>query len=163
MRQFQRESAALMFLLESVIGASGASPYKSITERQSVYLNNCLNRWIVKIEQEADKKLMSARNSKTGNYGYKMDISPLFANDRDGLALYTSSLRQQGVLSGNEIREMHGYSPVDELADDYAVANKGGAGEDGDQESDPSEEKQADPKKEVSKPPKPEKLKEKKE
>lgn len=158
MRQFQRESAALMFLLESVIGDSGGSVYKSITERQSVYLTNCLNRWIAKFEQEADKKLMSARNKKSGNYRYKMDISPLFANDRDGLALYTSSLRQQGVLSGNEVREMHGYGPVDELSDDYSVMTTGGA-----DAADPNEEKQADPNEGEADTPKQEPLKETKE
>ncbi len=161
MRQFQRESAALMFLLESVIGDSGGSVYKSITERQSVYLTNCLNRWISKIEQEADKKLMSARNAKSGNYRYKMDISPLFANDRDGLALYTSSLRQQGVVSGNEVRALHGFGPVDELSDDYAVMTEGNAaGEEEGAESDPTEEKQADPKKDTAKKPETKKLKE---
>lgn len=164
MRQFQRESAALMFLLESVIGDSGGSVYKSITERQSVYLTNCLNRWITKFEQEADKKLMSVRNARSGYYKYKMDISPLFANDRDGLALYTSSLRQQGVLSGNEVREMHGYGPVPELASDYAVMTEGGASEEGaGGPSDPNEEKQADPKKEEAETPKPTPLKEEKE
>ena len=157
MRQFQRECAALIFLLESVIGDSGGSVYKSITERQSVYLTNCLNRWITKIEQEANKKLMSTRNIKSGSYKYKMDISPLFANDRDGLALYTSSLRQQGVLSGNEIRELHGYSPVPELADDYAVMTQGNAAGN---ESDPEEEKQADTEKDTADTPKPEPLKE---
>jgi len=159
MRQFQRESAALMFLLESVIGDTGGSVYKSITERQSVYLTNCLNRWITKFEQEADKKLMSARNQKSGNYHYKMDISPLFANDRDGLALYTSSLRQQGVVSGNEVREMHGLGPVPELADDYDVMTTGGVSEEGN-EADPNEEKQADPNKTEADKPKTEKLKE---
>ncbi len=162
MRQFQRECAALVFLLESVIGDSGGSVYKSITERQSVYLTNCLNRWITKFEQEADKKLMSGRNKKSGNYKYKMDISPLFANDRDGLALYTSSLRSQGVLSGNEVREMHGYGPVDELADDYAVMTTGGAVEDNDNAADPEEEKQADPKEGEANDPKPTTLKKEK-
>jgi HK97 family phage portal protein len=158
MRQFQRECAALIFLLESVIGDSGGSVYKSITERQSVYLTNCLNRWISKIEQEANKKLMSARNIKSGNYEYKMDISPLFSNDRDGLALYTSSLRQQGVLSGNEVRELHGFGPVPELADDYAVMTMGNAA--GSDPADPEEEKQADTEKDTAETPTPEPLKE---
>lgn len=160
MRQFQREAAALIFLLESVIGDSTGSVYKSITERQSVYLTNCLGRWITKIEQEADKKLMSGRNKVSGSYRYKLDIRPLFANDRDGLALYTSSLRQQGVVSGNEIRELHGLGPVDELADDYAVGTKGGAAG-GEEESpgDTKEEKQANPADGEADKPEPKKIK----
>ena len=143
MRQFQRECAALLFMLESVIGDDTGSVYKSVTERQSVYLTNCLNRWIRKFEQEADRKLMSARNIKSGNYCYKFDIRPLFANDRDGLALYTSSLRQQGIISGNEARDLHGLPPVPELVDDYTTMTLGSNGG----EADPTEELQADPNK----------------
>jgi len=139
MRQFQRESAALIFLLESIIGDSTGSVYKSISERQSVYLTNCLGRWINKIEQEADSKLMSGRNASNDSYRYSMDIRPLFANDRDGLALYTSSLRQQGIISGNEARQLHGFDPVDELSDDYGMSETGSS------PTDTHEEKQANP------------------
>jgi HK97 family phage portal protein len=139
MRQFQRESAALLFLLESIIGDSTGSVYKSVSERQAVYLTNCLGPWIRKIEKEADKKLMSYRASQS-NCKYRLDISPMFKNDRDGLALYTSSLRQQGIISANEARELHGLPPDSELEGDYGMSSDAGVSE-----ADPSEELQSNP------------------
>ncbi len=140
MRQFQREAAALLFLLESVIGDDTGNVYKSVTERQAVFVTQCLGPWIKRIEQEADKKLMTTRNRSAG-CRYRLDISPLYKNDRDGLALYTSSLRQQGAISGNDVRELHGLSRVPDLADDYHILVAGGNA------ADPTEEKQADPNK----------------
>jgi len=163
-RQFQRECAALLFLLESVIGDQTGNVYKSITERQSVYLTNCLQRWTTKIEQEANKKLLSGRKLTMGNRRYKLDIRSLFENDRDGLALYTSSLRQQGIITTNEARKIHGMKPLentedgtnyDEDAHLMLTGGSGGSEEDNTQEEDPTDEKSADTTKDVAGDPQP--------
>ena len=145
-RQFQREAAALMFLLESVIGDDSGSSYKSVTERQAVYLTNCLQRWTTKIEQEANKKLLSGRKTAMNNRGYKLNVSSLFENDRDGLALYTSSLRQQGIISTNEARAIHGMREAEAYEgfdpnEDHASMTSGSSGK----EADPNEELSQDP------------------
>lgn len=138
MRQFQRECAALLFVLDSVIGDGAGNVYKSLTERQALFMTNCLGPWIKRVEQEADKKLLSGR-AAAADCRYKLNIKPLFENDRDGMALYTSSLRQQQVISGNEVREIHGLPKVEGLDDDYNAV--GGSSK----EADPTEEKSADP------------------
>lgn len=118
-RQFQRESAAMIFLLESIFGDNTGSTYKSVTERNAAYITNCLGRWINKIQDECDKKLLSGRQKAAGSYCYKMDTSSLYKHDKISLAQYTSNLRQQMMISGNEVRELHGMKPVDELTNDY--------------------------------------------
>jgi len=124
-RQFQREGMAMIFLLESVFGDNTGSTYKSVTERNSAYLTNCLGRWIGKIEAEADKKMLSPQQRITGRYKYKLNTSVLYVHDKISLAEYTSKLRQQQAVSGNDVREMHGLQPVDDLKDDYhAVGGK---------------------------------------
>lgn len=130
-RQFQRESAAMIFLLDQVIGDNTGAVYKSITERNSAYLTNALGRWICKIEQECAKKLLSDRQKQTGLFRYKMDVSPLFKWDRVTLAAYTSSLRQQSVISGDEVREMHGLNPAG-LTDDYVMGSDNRASDEND-------------------------------
>lgn len=142
MRQFQREASALIFLLESVIG-SESNAYKSVTEKNSAYLTNCIQRWTNKIEAEADRKLLSRRAYARGVRSH-MDRTPLFQNDRYNLALYTSSLRQQGIASTNDCRSIHGL-PAAEVADgvdydtDYHSLAAGGGNS-----SNPNEEQQAD-------------------
>lgn len=118
-RQFQRESTAMIFLLESVFGDNTGSTYKSVTERNAAYVTNCLGRWINKIEDELAKKLLSARQEAAGNFRYKLDTSCLFRHDKLSMAQYTNNLRQQMVINGNEVRELHGLPPVPELSDDY--------------------------------------------
>lgn len=118
-RQFQRESAAMIFLLESIFGDNTGSTYKSVTERNAAYITNCLGRWINKIQDECDKKLLSGRQKAAGNYCYKMDTSALYKHDRISLAQYTSNLRQQLMISGNEVRELHGLKPMEGLDDDF--------------------------------------------
>jgi len=118
-RQFQRESTAMVFLLESVFGDNTGSTYKSVTERNAAYVTNCLGRWINKIEGELDHKLLSARQKASGSFCYKMDTSCLFRHDKLSMAQYTANLRQQMMINGNEVREMHGLPPVPDLNDDY--------------------------------------------
>ena len=118
-RQFQRESGAMIFLLESVFGDNTGSTYKSVTERNAAYVTNCLGRWINKIQDECGKKLLSGRQKAAGNFCYKMDTSILYKHDRVSLAQYTSNLRQQMMISGNEIRELHGLKPAEGLEADF--------------------------------------------
>ncbi|MDB4401394.1 phage portal protein [bacterium] len=118
-RQFGRESQAIIFLLETVLGDNSGGSYKSVTERQSAYLTNCLGRWIAKIESECDLKLLSKRQRSAGTFRYCMEAKSIYSNNLEFLASYTSTLRQQGVISGNEVRAMHGMNPVDGLDDDY--------------------------------------------
>ena len=121
-RQFQRESTAMIFLLESIFGDNTGSTYKSVTERNAAYVTNCLGRWINKIEDELNNKLLSVRKKASGRFGYKMDTSCLFKHDKLSLAQYTANLRQQMMISGNEVRELHGLKPVEDLQEDYNPA-----------------------------------------
>lgn len=123
-RQFQRESGAMIFLLESVFGDNTGSTYKSVTERNAAYVTNCLGRWINKIQDECGKKLLSGRQKAAGNFCYKMDTSILYKHDRVSLAQYTSNLRQQMMISGNEIRELHGLKPAEGLEADFNPFNE---------------------------------------
>jgi phage portal protein BeeE len=104
---------AMIFLLESVFGDNTGSTYKSVTERNAAYVTNCLGRWINKIEDECSAKLLSERQKKVKTYCYKMDTGCMFKHDKQAIAQYTSSLFQQGAVTPNEIRELHGLPPHD--------------------------------------------------
>jgi len=118
-RLFQRESMAIAFLLETILGDNTGASYKSVTERQSAYITNCLGRWISKFEHEADMKLLSQRQKNSYNFRYVLDANILHANNTEFLANYTANLRQQGVMSMNEARKIHGLNPVEGGDDDY--------------------------------------------
>lgn len=118
-RLFQRESMAIAFLLETILGDNTGASYKSVTERQSAYITNCLGRWISKFEHEANTKLLSQRQKNTWNFEYCLDANVLHKSNTEFLANYTANLRQQGVMSMNEARKVHGLNPVEGGDDDF--------------------------------------------
>ena len=108
-RNFQREEVALLFGLESIMGDNSGQTYKSISERNTAYINNCLGRWFAKWTEEIENKLMPY-----GNLEAKFDTTTLLQGDPNSLAQYTLQLNQQGVATINEIRYMHGLDPVED-------------------------------------------------
>jgi HK97 family phage portal protein len=116
-RQFNRESVAAVFLIETVFGDNSGSTYKSITERQASYITNCLSRWITKMEEQFNAKLLSGRQKNAGGFFYKMDTSYLYRHDRMSVAQYTNSLVTQKAVTVDEVREMHGLRPHGGLSD----------------------------------------------
>ena len=112
-RQFQREAVALVMLLEQVIGDGSGSVYGSLAERNSAWLQHGLGRWLNKIEDECNSKLLSIGMRRAGIY-YDFDSEPMFRADKSGLLKYTQGLRAQGAISTNEVRMAHGFEPIED-------------------------------------------------
>ena len=143
-RKFSQDEAQLAIFLDVLIGGSG--PYKSITEKNTAYLNNCLNRWVAKWEQEFDRKMLTEQEKEAGDLYWKLDTSKLVQGDPNTLADFTGKLRQQGAINGNEVREMHGLPKLDDpLLDTFSnpfttsgdKVNEEEAGDDYDADSQP--------------------------
>ena len=118
-REFSREDIALIFGTESVLG-DASNVYKGITEQNAAYIQNCLNPWFEKWEQECNRKLLSQTQFEASSHFFHIDASNMLRGDSQSLAAYTASLRTQGIINGNEARKMHGLNPVPELSDDYS-------------------------------------------
>ncbi len=125
-RNFQREEIALLFGLESIMGDNSGQTYKSISERNTAYINNCLARWFAKWTEEIETKLMPY-----GGLEAKFDTTKLMQGDPNSLAQYTLQLNQQGIATINEIRYMHDLDPIEggdklphEMAMEIAEASK---------------------------------------
>ena len=125
-RNFQREEVALLFGLESIMGDNSGQTYRSISERNTAYINNCLGRWIAKWTEEIENKLMPY-----GNLEAEFNTKTLMQGDPNSLADYTLKLSQQGIATINELRDMHGLDPTEggdklphEMAMDIAEASE---------------------------------------
>lgn len=106
-RNFQREEVALLFGLESIMGDNTGQTYKSISERNTAYINNCLGRWMHKWTQEIESKLLPS------SLEAQFDTTLLMQGDPNSLADYTLKLSQTGVATVNELRKMHNLDPVE--------------------------------------------------
>jgi HK97 family phage portal protein len=118
-RNFQREEIALLFGLESILGDNTGAVYKSVSERNTAYIDNCLNRWLAKWQQEIDCKLLPY-----GNLESQFDVRELMNGDPNAIADYTNKLAMQGTNTINELRALHGFTPI-EGGEEIAYANRG--------------------------------------
>lgn len=109
-RQFSREDIAMLLGIEHTMDAG--SQYKSLTERNAAFLTYTLKPWMERWTSECRRKLLSANQKSADSHFWKFDASSLLKGDSISLADYTSKLRQQAVISGDEAREMHGLNPA---------------------------------------------------
>ncbi len=113
-RKFQREEIALLFGLESIMGDTSGQTYKSISERNTAYINNCLGRWFAKWTEECERKLVGSPNVEL-----EFNTSSLMKGDPNSVADYTLKNSQSGFMTINEMRELHGLDPRED-GDQYA-------------------------------------------
>ena len=127
LNSLSNEQIRRLFLLPP----EGPGPYKSITERNTQYINTCLARWFQKWTQEIRLKMMSERERLADSHFLEFDTSRLISGDPNQLAEYTGKLRQQGLISGNEARQMHNLNPVNDPAlEEYSNPNISTPGDD---------------------------------
>ncbi len=150
-RKFQREEIAMLFGLESIIGDNTGQTYKSISERNTAYIQNCLQRWFSKWENEVKLKLVNPFKPLQVEF----DSTPLAKGDPNSLADYSVKMTQTGSMTINETRAMHGLPPVEggdmlphEQALQIAEASEPADGEEVDEEGgeEPSDEADDKPK-----------------
>lgn len=92
--------------------------FSNITHQSLEFLINSAGPWLVKLEQQADRKLIARHNR--GRYMTKIDPRNLLRMDPETRTNYYRELRDLGALSPNEVREREGLPPI-EGGDVYLV------------------------------------------
>jgi HK97 family phage portal protein len=70
-RRFQRQEAALWLMLEQILGDDASVSYNSLEMKNLAYLSVCLNRWLLKWEQQCNRKLLTRQQYESGNWYFK--------------------------------------------------------------------------------------------
>ena len=112
-RRYQRQEAALWFMLETILGDGSAESYKSFEQKNMAYLTNCLMTWIVKWEQELNVKLLSSREMRNDTHFFKFNTAAFMRAD---FATTMQSLRsgvEALILNPNEARDILDYNNRD--------------------------------------------------
>ena len=117
-RLFQRQEVALLFVLESILGDDTSVSYNSVEQKNLAYLSNCLMRWLVKIEQECDEKLLSPRQKASDSHFFKFNTATLLRADFRSTVESLSMAIQARIMSPNEARERLDMNPY-EGGDEY--------------------------------------------
>jgi HK97 family phage portal protein len=111
-RRFQREDAALWFLLQSILGDSSGNSYASLEQKNLAYRMECLAPWSTKIEEECDWKLLT-RSERERGYYHKFNDGALLRTEKSQTMAFISQGITARVLSPNEGRSMLDMNPYD--------------------------------------------------
>lgn len=132
-RKFQRQDAALWFLLESILGDDSSVSYNSLEQKNLAYLQNCLGPWLKVWEEECEVKLLTEAELKQGYY-FKFNDGSLLRTDKQTTATIVSTLITSRVMSPNEAREWFDMNPY-EGGDSYENPNTSAPGQGAPQDS----------------------------
>ena len=117
-RKFQRQEAALWMMLEQILGDDSSVSYNSLEQKNLAYLTNCLNKWLVKWEEELNDKLLTDSQKRNEQYFFKFNTGALLkGTTKERYEVYAIG-RQIGVLSANDVREREDMEPI-ENGDNY--------------------------------------------
>lgn len=111
-RKFQRQEAALWFLLEQILGDDSSVSYNSLEQKNLAYLQNCLGSWLTTWEEECEAKLLTESEITRGFY-FKFNDGALLRSDKATTATTVSTLITARVLNPNEGREWFDLNPYD--------------------------------------------------
>jgi HK97 family phage portal protein len=149
-RKYQRQDAALWFLLESILGDDSSVSYNSLEQKNLGYLSNCLMTWVVKWEQELDAKLLTSRERNNDTNYFKFNTAALLRSDYkttiDSLAIAI----QNRILNPNEARAVLEMNPYEggeyymNPATSSGADQMGNAAEDADDENDLEDSAESD-------------------
>lgn len=111
-RKFQRQDAALWFLLESILGDDSSVSYNSLEQKNLAYLQNCLGPWLKVWEEECEVKLLTESELERGYY-FKFNDGALLRTDKQTTATIASTLIASRVINANEAREWFDMNPYE--------------------------------------------------
>ncbi len=117
-RRFQREEAALLFALESILGDSSNASYASEVQKWIGYKTNCLAPIMSAFEAQCNVKLLTAKQRRAG-YQFAFDDRIFMRMDPAALMSFCSQGITNRILNPNECRDLFDYNPY-EGGDEYA-------------------------------------------
>ena len=108
-RHFSVEDIARFFCISPVLlGDLAHSSYSTVEATNLQFLSYTLNPYIVMIETELNRKLVSGDNLRIN-----LDETAILKTNKQETASYYSTLLNAGVLSINEVRKELGYNDVE--------------------------------------------------
>jgi HK97 family phage portal protein len=111
-RKFQRQDAALWFMLEQILGDDSSVSYNSLEQKNLAYLQNCLAPWLTIWEEETESKLLSTNEIEKGYY-IKFNDGALLRTDKLTTMQFASAGITSRILNPNEGREMFDMNPYE--------------------------------------------------
>jgi HK97 family phage portal protein len=109
--RFSRQDVMLVFGLPNMPGDDSATSYNSMEQSQLQYLASCLDRWLVRWENECQRKLLTVTEYMSNQYYFKFNTATWIKMDAATTANVMATHIRSTVLNPNEAREMLDRNP----------------------------------------------------
>lgn len=110
-RRFQRQDAALILLLEQILGDDSSVSYNSLEQKNLAYLSGCLNRWYIKWEEQCNRKLLTRDQYLSGRWYFKFNRNAILQTTaKERFDIYRTG-REIGMYSPNDCRAFEDEPP----------------------------------------------------
>lgn len=86
--------------------------FSNIEHLSIEFVRDCVNPWSVKLEQDMYRDLLTLRQK--GSYFWKFNTNSLMRGDTTTRTQYYNVMRQTGVMSANDVRELEDMNPLPE-------------------------------------------------
>ena len=142
-RKFQVSDIGRIFNIPSpLINDLERATFSNISELYIGFLRYTIMPWIVRVEQELNRKLFP----KSNTYFVKFNLQGLMRGTLKERSEYYKTAIEYGWLSRNEVRELEDMNRVDGLDEFWQPLNMGSGQEDGGSEDEPSGDKEPEDK-----------------
>ena len=112
-RKFQRQDVALWFMLETILGDDESVSYNSLEQKHLAELINCLNPWLVKWQEECERKLLREREKLADTHFIRFQTGALLRTDtKTTYEMLTTAVRGM-IMTINEARAIIDLPPVE--------------------------------------------------
>ena len=112
LQKFNRQDVGLLFGIDAMPGDGETSSYNSEEQENLRYLSN-LDRILVKLEEECDRKLRTRRQKAERTHFYKFNRGSLYRTDLATTTASLSTLISACVINANEARAKLDMNPYD--------------------------------------------------
>lgn len=112
-RKFQIGDVARWFNipLHMLAQMEGGASYASVEQMSLEFVQYCINPWLVRWEQAMNNDLLGERERKT--LFTKHEVKGLMRGDHSARQAFYTAMRNIGVYSANDIRELEDENPVE--------------------------------------------------
>jgi HK97 family phage portal protein len=118
LQKFNRQDIGMLFGLDSMPGDGESVSYNSLEQQNLAYLK-ALDRWLVKWEEECDRKLRTPGEKRTGNRYFKFNRAAIHRTDTATTMTALCNAITHRIMSPNEARAKLDMNPY-EGGDVYA-------------------------------------------
>lgn len=119
-RKYSDEAICRMFgVPPHKVGILDRATNNNIEHQGIEYVTSTLRPYLVRWEQEIQRKLIPRIGRNAGRYYVRFDVSELLRGDQASTSAYYSAALQWGWLNRNEVRDKEGLNPIGDQGEVY--------------------------------------------